>query len=308
MEGLPDAAWTDIDLDRPGAADELRRLAAELKVAPQVVDDALDGVQRPRVTRHRGHLFVHVHVLALAERAEQDHDSRLTTAPVSVLVLPDHLVTVHRGSQFPMEPVEERWREDVEAGDRCVATLLHGLLDEVVDGHADLLQDLEDQAEELEDDLFGDRGRAGGMQQVTYRLRKEVVQARRGVLPMRDVVAALMRADGDGFVVPRSLQGRYQDLADLTQHDAERTEGLREIVNSIFETNLSLQDARRNIVMKKLAGWAAVIAVPTAITGWFGQNIPFPGFSSPTGLVASTALVVLGTLVLYLVLRRRDWI
>ncbi|GAB2472215.1 magnesium transporter CorA family protein [Luteococcus sediminum] len=308
MAGLPDAAWTDIDLDRPGAADELRRLAAELKVAPQVVADALDGVQRPRVTRHHGHLFVHVHVLSLAQEAGEDHDSRLRTAPVSALVLPDHLVTVHRASQFPMDRVVEHWQEDIEAGSRDVAALLHGLLDEVVDGHADLLQDLEDQAEALEDDLFGDRGRAGGMQQVTYRLRKEVVQTRRAVLPMRDVVAALLRSEDDGFVVPRSLQGRYQDLADLAQHDAERTGGLREIVNSIFETNLSLQDARRNIVMKKLAGWAAVIAVPTAVTGWFGQNIPFPGFSSPWGLAASTTLVVLGTLALYLVLRRRDWI
>ena len=55
------------------------------------------------------------------------------------------------------------------------------------------------------------------------------------------------------------------------------------MVTTIFETNLSLQDARLNTVMKKLTGWAAIIAVPTAVTGYFGQNIPYPGFGSRVG-------------------------
>jgi magnesium transporter len=76
----------------------------------------------------------------------------------------------------------------------------------------------------------------------------------------------------------------------------------------VFETNLSLQDARLNTVMKKLTGWAAIIAVPTAVTGWFGQNIPYPGFGQRSGLVMS-ALVILGlALLLYLVFRRKGWI
>ena len=80
------------------------------------------------------------------------------------------------------------------------------------------------------------------------------------------------------------------------------------MVSSLFETNLSLQDARLNSIMKKLSGWAAVIAVPTAITGWFGQNIPFWGFSQPVGLWLSTALILVAMIVLYVVFRQRDWL
>ncbi len=80
------------------------------------------------------------------------------------------------------------------------------------------------------------------------------------------------------------------------------------MITSVFEANLSLTDERLNVVMKKLAGWAAVIAVPTAVTGWFGQNVPYPGFSQPLGLYLSAAMVVFGSLGLYLVLRHYDWI
>jgi CorA-like Mg2+ transporter protein len=60
------------------------------------------------------------------------------------------------------------------------------------------------------------------------------------------------------------------------------------MVTTIFETNVSLQDARLNTVMKKLTGWAAIIAVPTAITGFYGQNVPYPGFGAAAGFIAST--------------------
>lgn len=80
------------------------------------------------------------------------------------------------------------------------------------------------------------------------------------------------------------------------------------MVTTLFETNLSLQDARLNVVMRKLAGWAAIIAVPTAVTGWFGQNIPYPGFSEPTGLAQSVVLIVILSGGLYVAFRRNGWL
>ena len=88
----------------------------------------------------------------------------------------------------------------------------------------------------------------------------------------------------------------------------EWTESLRDMVTTVFETNLSLQDARLNTVMKKLTGWAAIIAVPTAVTGWFGQNVAYPGFGRTSGLVASTVVIVGLATVLYMLFRRRNWI
>ncbi|MBI4900432.1 MAG: magnesium transporter, partial [Actinobacteria bacterium] len=164
-------------------------------------------------------------------------------------------------------------------------------------------------------------GSLQGMQEVIYRLRREVVELRRVVLPMREVVLSLNRrreakAEEDRehhpeampTVVGTSLDGWYDDLYDHTLRAAEWTESLRDMISSLFETNLSLQDARLNTIMKKLAGWAAIIAVPTAVTGWFGQNVPYTGFGQPVGVVMSLALIVVGSAALYLVFRKYDWI
>jgi magnesium transporter len=80
------------------------------------------------------------------------------------------------------------------------------------------------------------------------------------------------------------------------------------MVTTVFETNLSLQDARLNTVMKKLTGWAAIVAVPTAITGFYGQNVDYPGINTVSGFVASSAIIVIFVLTLYWTFRRRGWI
>jgi magnesium transporter len=183
--------------------------------------------------------------------------------------------------------------------------LMHGLLDVIVDGHFEAIQRLDDGIEEMEDTLF-EEGRTGpAFQRRVYQLRKRLVQLRRVVLPMREVVNTLLRhrtATND------ELDALYDDLYDHVLRAAEWTESVRDMVTTVFETNLSLQNARLNTVMKKLAGWAAIIAVPTAVTGWFGQNIPFPGFASHLGLVQSIILILALSVGLYVVLRRRDWI
>ena len=80
------------------------------------------------------------------------------------------------------------------------------------------------------------------------------------------------------------------------------------MITTIFETNLSLQDARLNTVMKKLTAWAAIIAVPTAITGYFGQNVLYPGYSTQWGFVFSTAVIVIIAGGLYLLFHRKEWL
>ena len=84
-----------------------------------------------------------------------------------------------------------------------------------------------------------------------------------------------------------SLSLIFNDLYDHSMRVSEWSDSLRDLVSTIFETNLSIQDAKLNIVMKKLAGWAAIIAVPTFVTGWFGQNVPFWGDGRPCLLYTS---------------------
>ena len=106
----------------------------------------------------------------------------------------------------------------------------------------------------------------------------------------------------------QELDPLYADLYDHVLRVSEWTESLRDMVTTVFETNLSLQDARLNQVMKKLTGWAAIIAVPTAITGFYGQNVLYPGVETFGGFVTSTTLIVIIGIVLYWTFKRRDWL
>ena len=125
------------------------------------------------------------------------------------------------------------------------------------------------------------------MQRKTFRLRKDLVELRRVVLPMREVVNSIQHRRLDAKTSPE-LDPLYADLYDHVLRVSEWTESLRDMVTTVFETNLSLQDARLNTVMKKLTGWAAIIAVPTAITGFYGQNVTYPGIDTVGGFMAST--------------------
>ena len=80
------------------------------------------------------------------------------------------------------------------------------------------------------------------------------------------------------------------------------------MVTTLIETNLTIQGNRMNLVMKKVTSWAAIIAVPTAITGFYGQNVPYPGFNAEWGFWFSTASIVLISSALYLVFKKRDWL
>jgi magnesium transporter len=88
----------------------------------------------------------------------------------------------------------------------------------------------------------------------------------------------------------------------------EWTESLRDLVTSILETNVTIQGNRLNVVTKKVTGWAAIIAVPTAITGYFGMNVPYPGFGKTAGFALSIVTIVGAGLVLYFVFKRKDWL
>jgi magnesium transporter len=188
--------------------------------------------------------------------------------------------------------------------------LLYGLLDPVVDGHFDMVQQMDDAVEDLEDGLFDGEPLSRVTQEKSFRVRKELVQLRRVVLPMREVVAAVQRhreewhpADG-----PDDLDAWFADLYDHVLRVTEWTESLRDMISTVFETNLALADARMNTIMKKLTGWAAIVAVPTAITGWFGQNVPYPGFGKPLGLWLAAGIILAASGTLYIVFRRKDWI
>ena len=298
---------TWLDLCDPGG-EVLAQLAAELGLDRHAVEDAVAPRERPKATRHATHTFVTCYTATLIEGT--DGLPALAIGRISAFVMPRGLITVRvdRGAEVDLGEVVERWEGAALLG-HGVGALVHGLLDYLVDGHFEAVQAMDDRLEELEDLLFSETVRTREIQFRVFALRKALTTLRRVVLPMREVVAAVMRHRLlDASDSARELDGEFADLYDHVLRAAEWTESLRDMVTSVFETNLSLQDARLNTIMKKLASWGAIIAVPTAVTGWFGQNLPYWGFSSTWGLWQSIVLIIVGTIGLYWLFRRNDWL
>jgi magnesium transporter len=198
-----------------------------------------------------------------------------------VFITAHALVTVRHDDDFDMDAVVERWDSSMELAKSGVAFLLHGLVDYIVDGHFDAIQTLDDQIESLEDLMFADRPDQADIQRRALALRESLVAIRRVMLPMREVVNTIIRRDL--HLIDEPMQPYFQDVYDHVLRVTEWTESLRDLVTTLRETQLNLQSNRLNAIMKKVTGWAAIIAVPTAITGFYGQNIPFPGSQQSWG-------------------------
>ena len=284
----------------------LTELAEELTLQRLAVEDAVSHRERPKATRYSTHTFLTAYAVEISPD-ETDQRSKLTESRVSAFILKRGIVTVRDDHGFDMDAVVTRWEENADLLKYGVGALVHGLLDVIVDGHFTAVQVLDDKMEALEDGLFDDQAATQEVQRRTYSIRKDLVALRRVVLPMREVVNAVLRHRKD-INAPSELDAWYDDLYDHVLRATEWTESLRDMVTTIFETNLSLQDARLNTVMKKLTGWAAIIAIPTAITGYFGQNVPYPGFQQPWGYTLSCALIIGVAGLLYLTFKRKNWL
>ena len=100
----------------------------------------------------------------------------------------------------------------------------------------------------------------------------------------------------------------FQDVYDHVLRATEWTESLRDLVSTILETHLTVRGNRLNVIMKQVTSWAAIIAVPTAVTGFYGQNVPYPGFGHVAGFWTSTVIIVGMACALYVIFRRKGWL
>ena len=289
-----------VDLCAPDAAD-LALVGEELGLHELAMADAVDRRQRPKLDRYASHEFLNMYAVTLTRSS-----GTLALSELSAFVTPTALITVRKDNSFDMDDVVSRWDKSSDLAHFGVGFLLHALIDHVVDSHFAAVQTLDDEIEQLEDLLFDDRARDKDVQVRSFALRKSLVNLRRVVTPMREVVNGLMRRDVQ--IVPPDLMPYYQDVYDHVLRVTEWTESLRDLVTTIVETNLTLQGNRLNVITKKVTSWAAIIAVPTAITGFYGQNVPYPGFASHSGFWWSSALIVGMSGSLFVAFRKRDWL
>lgn len=289
-----------LDLEDPNR-DDLTLITEELGLHPLAVEDAISDRQRPKLDHYDDHLYLNTYLVRF------DPDSReLSTAEIAAFVTERALVTVRKDRTVDVQKLLDRWDGTKNLASAGVAYLLHGMLDVVVDGHFTVVQDLDDSIETLEELLFDPDGRSEELQRRSFELRKALVGVRRVVLPMREVVNGLLRSDLK--VVDATMRPYFQDVYDHVLRAAEWTESLRDLVSTVLETNLTLQGNRLNETVRKLTAYAAILAVTTAITGFYGQNVPYPGFAQTAGFVTSVALLLGSVVGLYAFFKRRNYL
>jgi magnesium transporter len=310
LEGFPVAEISDVLADpdtivwldlRDPDHEDLAVLSDEFGLHPVAVEDAVMEHERPKLDRYRSHLFLTAYGVKLDSASGE-----LATSELSAFITDRALITVRKDDGLDIGAVAERWDSSEDLAKHGIGYLLHGLIDYIVDGHFAAVQSLDESIEALEDQLFSDIPQDRAVQRRSFELRKSLVMLRRLVLPMREVVNTLMRRDL--HVIDEALLPYFQDVYDHVLRATEWTESLRDLVTTILETNLTIQGNRMNVITKKVTSWAAIIAVPTFITGFFGMNVPYPGFSRQSGLEASVAVMIVSAVALYVIFRRRDWL
>jgi magnesium transporter len=289
-----------IDLQEPTLA-QLEQLAGELGLHELAVEDALGPHQRPKVDYYADHAFFSCHAVRVArDRGELDETE------IDAFISERWLVTVRKDGDFSLEPVVQRWDRSPALASFGVSYLLYGLLDAIVDDYFEAAEAFDDYYDAITDGIFADRPLQPAQQRHWFQMRRALVRFHRLVVPMREVVSGLMR--GDQPKVPATLYPYYQDVYDHLIRVTEATDSLRELVTNIVETDLNLRDYRQNLIVKKVTSWAAIIAVPTLITGYYGMNVPYPGSGEISGVFVSALAIFTMSGGLYALFKTKNWL
>ena len=289
-----------VDLCGP-SRDQLHELADELGLHPLAVEDALEPHQRPKLDHYSSHSFLSCHSVRVDAEA-----GRLEETEVDAFISARWLITVRRDDKFDIAPVVQRWDRSPDLLVQGVGFLLYGLLDVIVDGYFDAVQCFDEYYDQVSEGIFAETPLQPSEQRHWFQMRQALVRFHRLVVPMREAVSGLMRREHHS--VSEDLYPYYQDVYDHVLRVSESTDALRDLVSTIVETNLSVRDYRTNQIMKKVTSWAAIIAVPTLITGYYGMNVPYPTSGQTSGVIVSLALMIAMAGALYLIFKRKEWL
>jgi magnesium transporter len=297
------AADTDtvvwVDLCQPDR-DQLLLLAEELSLHELAVEDALGPHQRPKLDHYDTHQFLSIHAVVL-----DPVSGELDETELDAFISPRWILTIRKNDRFDIEPVVRRWDRSAALAGHGVAFLLYGLLDHIVDQYFVAVDGFDEYYDTISQALFDEHPLDPDDHRHWFTMRRSLVRFHRLVVSMREAVAAIMRREQN---IAGELYPYYEDVYDHILRISESSDALRELDATIVETNLALRDFRQNQVMRKVTGWAAIVAVPTLITGYYGMNVPFPGSGSTTGVVVSTALTIGIPVGLFVFFRRREWL
>jgi magnesium transporter len=289
-------AW--IDLHEP-TKEEFESVAQELELSPRVIEGAIKPQQRPKLVRYGDSLFV---VLKTARYL--DEPEKVEFSEVHVLVGKDFIVTVRYEEIPALEEVRRRLEGEPELLRQGPQPILREIMDQIVDDYEPVLEGLGTDIQEVEVEVFG--GNADVSQRI-YELSRELVQFQRATSPL---ARALERGgERNEHDIDPELRSYLRELHDRVLRVEEPTEGYRDMLSDILVVNLTLIGVRQNDQTKKISAWAAILIVPTLITGIYGMNFDFmPELHWTFGYPFALTLTVSISVGLYAVFRHVRWL
>ena len=277
----------------------LRQIQAEFGLHDLAVEDAHRAHQRPKLEEYGDGLFI---VLCTA----QLQDGRIEFGETHVFVGPRYVVSVRHGASLSYTEVRTRCESIPQLLRKGPGFVLYALMDFVVDHYFPIVDSLEDRLEALEEEIFAGRFNRRTTQHI-YALKRELVALKRAVSPLVDVCNRLVRYDV--ALIPEGTRVYFRDVYDHVIRINETVDSLRELLTSALEANLSLISVGQNEVTKKLAAWAAILAVPTMIAGIYGMNFVFmPELHWRFGYALIMAGMASVCTLLYVGFRRTGWL
>jgi magnesium transporter len=304
LDAISDALAVDDDsfvwvgLYEPEDA-QLEKLQEEFHLHDLAVEDAKHAHQRPKVEAYGNSLFLAVHTA-------QTVDDKIRFGETHAFLGPRYLVTVRHGASLSYSAVRARVEREPDMLSLGPAYALYAVLDFVVDNYLPIVTEFRDLLNALEQDIFASTFRRDTIVKL-YELKRELTQLRLAVAPMQDILAQLTRMHGP--LVPGEVRLYFRDVLDHAMRVNESTDTLREMLTAAMSVNLSLVTVNQGEVVKKLAGWAALLAAPTLIASWYGMNFDhMPELHGRYSYAILIGVVAVVCIALYRYLRKVRWL
>lgn len=295
-----DDAFVWVGLYEP-SEEELRAVQVELGLHDLAVEDAHSAHQRPKLEEYGDSLFV------VLRTAQWDESRRaIDRGETHLFVGAKYVVSVRHGKSPSYQAVRLRCQSNPHLLVHGTDFVLYAIMDFVVDHYFPVLDELEEEVEQLEKVIFGEKGR-GDVTRRIYRLKRQLIGLKRAVSPLVEVCNRLVRFDSR--LVGDETRPYFRDVYDHVVRINETADGLRELLTGALEANLSLVGIRQNEVMKALAAWAAILALPTMMAGIWGMNFQdMPELHAAWGYPAALATMFGGAAALFWNFRRIGWL
>lgn len=277
----------------------LLKMQEEFDLHELAIEDALKAHQRPKLETYGDTLFIVV-------KTAQMLDDNVAYGETHFFVGKNFLVSVRHGCSQGYAGVRSRSEQLPQKLAKGPAYALYALLDFIVDNYQPVLAHFEQQFEALEADIFKGQFNEAAIERL-YDLKIKLLELRNAIAPIEDICMQLMRLHAD--VIPKEMNAYFRDVHDHASREIASVDELREMLTNAMQVNLALVTVKQNEVVKRLAGWGAVLAIPTVVFSLYGMNFKVMPelewhFAYPA-VVASTALFCT---LLYRKLKQSGWL